>query len=795
MKLLKISLVMILIPLFFSIDSEAQTIQSKREDIYHRGWIDLNKNHKMDPYENQKLDIKERIEDLIARMSMEEKTCQMATLYGYGKVAKDQLPTKEWFNKIWKDGIANIDQHLEGSPQTEYSRPPSKHAQALNEVQKFFIEKTRLGIPVDFTQEGIHGVHHDNATCFPAPIGMASMWDEKLVEEIGHITGKEAKALGYTNIYAPICDLARDPRWGRVVENYGEDPYLASRLAVAMVKGIQAEGVVSTLKHFCVYGIPKGGRDGPCRTDPKAPLRDVENIYLAPFRAAIVESGALGVMASYNDYDGIPITGSKEFLTKKLCGEWGFKGYKVSDSDAVKFIFSKHHVAPTYKEAVRQSVEAGLNVRTTFNPPEVFINPLRELVKEGKLSMKTIDERVRSVLRVKFLLGLFDHPYVEEPLLSDKIVHSKKHQELALKASQESIVLLKNEGGLLPLDKDIKSILVTGPNANESRDVLGTYGPINVKMITVLEGIKNKVSSKTEVKYVKGCNLVDKEWPESEILPNPPSETEKPRIEEAKSIAKTVDMVIVVLGGSNRTCGESRSRTSLDLPGFQPDLVKAIYETGTPTVVVLLNGRALTINWINKYIPAIIEAWYPGEKGGQAIADVLFGDYNPGGKLSVTFPKTVGQIPMNFPHNPGTRGKGRCRVSGVLYPFGYGLSYTDFEYSNLKITPEESADGNVSVSVDVKNVGDMKGDEVVQLYINDVVSSVITPVEELKGFRRITLKPGEKKRVSFSLVADQLSLLNRNMERVVEPGVFKVMIGSSSDDIRLKGEFEVFSGD
>jgi len=772
-----------------------------RGSIYHKGWIDHNKNGKMDPYENPELDIESRIDDLLARMTLEEKTCQMATLYGYGRVLKDELPTEQWLNEIWKDGIANIDEHLNGldrpACRTEYSWPPSKHAWALNQVQKFFIEKTRLGIPVDFTNEGIRGVCHEGATSFPAPIGIGSTWDKELVAAIGHVTGKEARALGYTNIYSPVLDLARDPRWGRTVECYSEDPYLASQLGVMQVKALQAEGVASTLKHFAVYSIPKGGRDGAARTDPKAPLWDVETIYLAPFRAAVRDAGALGVMSSYNDYNGVPITGSKEFLTGILREKWGFKGYIVSDSDAVLFLFNKHHVAPTYKDAVRQAVEAGLNVRTTFTPPEVFINPLRELVREGKISMRTIDERVRDVLRVKFLLGLFEHPYVENPELSDQIVHCKEHQEISLRAARESIVLLKNEGNLLPLRKDLKSILVAGPNAKATKELMSRYGPSKVKVITVFEGIKNKVSPRTEVKYAKGCELIDANFPESEILPSPPSEREKAEIEKARRLAATVDVAVVVIGESRRTVGESHSRTSLDLTGYQLDLVKAIYSTGTPTVVVLMNGRPLTINWIDKYIPAIIEAWFPGEMGGQAIADVLFGDYNPGGKLPITFPKSVGQIPMNFPYKPasqaGTKHKKQlCRVTGVLYPFGYGLSYTKFKYDNLRIEPQKQGPGgNVVVSFEVQNIGDRTGDEVVQLYINDVTSSVITFTKVLRGFERVTLKPGERKKVTFTLTPDDLALLNRHMEWVVEPGTFEVMVGSSSEDIRLRGRFEI----
>lgn len=764
------------------------------QSIYNKGWIDFNKNGIMDPYEDPKLEIDKRVEDLLSKMNLEEKTCQMATLYGYGRVLKDELPTEKWFDKIWKDGIANIDEHLNGlnrkETQTQYSWPPSKHAMAINEVQRFFIEKTRLGIPVDFTNEGIRGVCHQGGTLFPATIGIGSTWDINLISKIGTITGKEARILGYTNIYSPILDLARDPRWGRVVECYGEDPYLVSRLGVEQVKALQKEGVVSTPKHFAVYSVPKGGRDGEARTDPHVTLREVEMIYLVPFKAAFMEGKALGTMSSYNDYDGIPITGSKEFLIEKLRNQWGFRGYVVSDSKAVEYIYTKHHVAADPKEAVHQSVEAGLNVRTEFTPPDDFILPLRELVKEGKVSIQTINERVSDVLRVKFLLKLFDQPYVENPELADKIVASEEHQQVALETSRKSIVLLKNTNNTLPLSKNIKSILVTGPNANAKESSLSRYGPSKVDVISVLEGIKSKLSSDVVIKYTKGCELFDSNWPESEIIPILPNESEKAEIDKAKELAKTVDVAIVVLGDDERIVGESKSRTSLDLPGFQLDLVRAIYETGTPTIVVLINGRPLTINWIDKYIPAIIEAWFPGKWGGTAIAEVLFGDYNPGGKLPVTFPKSVGQLPLDFPYKPASDLGDNTGIKGVLYPFGHGLSFTKFNYSNLKVNPtDQVADGNIAISFDLENVGRLLGDEVVQLYINDETSSVTTYVKNLRGFERITLIPGEIKSINFMLKPEDLCLLNRDMKEVVEPGRFKVMIGSSSEDIRLEGNF------
>ena len=788
------SVLVAILYVFISYNTSAQVAINK--NIYFGGWIDFNKNGIMDPYENPKLDIETRVCDLISRMNLEEKTCQTATLYGFGRVLKDELPTEKWLIEIWKDGIANIDEHLNGldrkETKTKYSWPPSEHTKAINEVQKFFVEKTRLGIPVDFTNEGIRGVCQQGATSFPSGPGLGSTWDPSLIYKIGTITGIEAKVLGYTNIYSPILDLARDPRWGRVVECYGEEPYLVSRLGLQQVKGIQDQHIVSTVKHFAVYSVPKGGRDGEARTDPQVTPREVENIFLVPFRTAFVEGKALGTMSSYNDYDGIPITGNSDFLIKKLRQEWGFRGYVVSDSKAVEYLYTKHHVASDSKDAVRLAIESGLNVRTEFTSPGDYIYPLRELVKEGKVSMKTLDERVSDVLRVKFWLGLFDNPYVKNFEAADTIVANKEHQKVAYQTSLESLVLLKNGKNILPLKKNIKSILVTGPNADATCSSISRYGPCKVDVISVLAGIKEKVGKDIDVKYTRGCEITDKNWPESEIISPVLSGNEKDEIEKAQKLAKGVDVAIVVVGEDEKIVGESKSRTSLDLPGYQLDLVKAIYETGTPVIVVLINGRPLSINWINKNISGIIEAWFPGKWGGAAIADVLFGDYNPGGKLPITFPKSVGQIPLNFPYKPASDLGDPTGMQGVLYPFGYGLSYTQFKYSNLKITPgEQHLQGKVEVSFEVENTGTVKGDEIVQLYINEETTSVTTYTENLKGFDRISLLPGEKKQINMNLNPDDLTLINRNNNRVVEPGNFKVMVGSSSEDIRLTGSFTI----
>lgn len=780
-----------------------KTYKPTKTEMYRKGWIDFNKNGVKDVYEDPNAPIDARIEDLLGQMTLDEKTCQMVTLYGYQRVLKDDLPTPEWKQALWKDGIGAIDEHLNGFHQwglppsdNENVWPASRHAWALNEVQRFFVEETRLGIPVDFTNEGIRGVESYRATNFPTQLGIGHTWNRSLVRRIGEITGREARMLGYTNVYAPILDVGRDQRWGRYEEVYGESPYLVAELGIEMVHGLQKDHqVAATAKHFVAYSNNKGAREGMARVDPQMSPREVEMIHVYPFRRVIQEAGLLGVMSSYNDYNGIPIQGSFYWLTTRLRGEMVFKGYVVSDSDAVEYLYTKHGTAKDMKEAVRQSVEAGLNVRCTFRSPESFVEPLRELVKEGGLSEELINDRVRDILRVKFLVGLFDAPYQTDLAGADEEVENPTNEDVALQASRESIVLLKNDKQTLPLDIDrIKTIAVCGPNADEEGYALTHYGPLAVDVTTVLEGIQAKVEDKAEVLYTKGCDLVDAHWPESELIEYPLTDDEQAEIDRAVANARRADVAVVVLGGGQRTCGENKSRSSLDLPGRQLKLLQAVQATGKPVVLVLINGRPLSINWADKFVPAIVEAWYPGSKGGTAVADVLFGDYNPGGKLTVTFPKSVGQIPFNFPckpssqvdggKNPGPDGN-MSRVNGALYPFGYGLSYTTFEYSNLKISPAViTPNETVTVTLNVTNTGSRAGDEVVQLYTRDVVSSVTTYEKNLAGFERVHLQPGETKQVTFHLDRKQLELLNADMKWVVEPGEFVVMAAASSEDIR-----------
>lgn len=763
------------------------------DGIYHKGWIDFNKNGKMDLYENPKAPLEDRVQDLLSQMTLEEKTCQMATLYGSGRVLKDALPQDNWKTEVWKDGIGNIDEEHNGlgAFKSEYSFPYAKHVDAKHTIQRWFVEKTRLGIPVDFTNEGIRGLCHDRATYFPAQCGQGATWNKKLIARIGEVEAKEAVALGYTNIYSPILDIAQDPRWGRCVETYGEDPYLVGELGKQMITSLQKYNLVATPKHFAVYSIPVGGRDGKTRTDPHVAPREMRTLYIEPFRMAFQEAGALGVMSSYNDYDGEPITGSYHFLTEILRQEWGFKGYVVSDSEAVEFISNKHKVADTYEDGIAQAVNAGLNVRTHFTPPADFILPLRKAVDDGKISQETLDKRVAEILRIKFWLGLFDNPYRGNGKQAEQIVHSKEHQAVSLEAARQSLVLLKNETHLLPLSKSIRSIAVIGPNADEQTQLICRYGPANAPIKTVYQGIKELLPH-AEVIYKKGCDIIDPHFPESEILDFPKTAEEVRLMEEAIHAAKQAEVVVMVLGGNELTVREDRSRTSLNLPGRQEELLKAVCATGKPVILVMLDGRASSINYAAAHVPAILHAWFPGEFCGQAVAEALFGDYNPGGRLAVTFPKSVGQIPFAFPFKPGSDESSSTSVYGALYPFGHGLSYTTFTYSDLHISPShQGVQGDIHISCKIKNTGKIKGDEVVQLYLRDEISSVTTYTKVLRGFERISLEAGEEQTVHFRLRPQDLGLWDKNMNFRVEPGSFKVMLGASSTDIRLHGQFEI----
>ena len=753
------------------------------------GPIDFNKNGKVDPFENLDLPLDERVEDLLSRMTVEEKTCQNATLYGYPRVLMDAEPTPEWKTRVWKDGMGNLDEHCNGygNAKKVLKGPPSVIAKALNKTQRWFVEETRLGIPVEFTNEGIRGPCLAHGTSFPAQLSLGCTWDRDLIAAVGRVTAIENRSLGYTNTYAPILDLPRDPRWGRIVECYGEEPFLVSELGVTMVRALQANGTTSSPKHFAAYAVPEGGRDDRARTAPSIGPRELHTLYMRTFRRAFQEGKARGTMSSYNDWDGIPVSGSKYFLTDLLRGEYGFDGYVVSDSEAVEFLYTKHRVVPTYKHATAAALSAGVNIRTTFRQPETFVEPLRQAVAEGILPMETLDQRVREILRYKFRIGLFDQPYVEDPDAADRIVGCPAHQEMAQRASRQSIVLLKNDG-LLPLDPaKLKRVLVCGPNARGDHFGISRYGPQQIEVQNMEDALREALGGGAEVVYAKGCELVDKRFPESEILPEPPDADEQALIDEAVQAAKTCDVIIAYAGGeADVNVGESRSRSSLRLTGHQETLLQALHATGVPVVLALVDGRPSTINWADKHIPAILFAGFGGQHGGSAVAEVLLGRVNPSAKSSITWPKTVGQLPYAFPYKPGSRTPGKARVDGTLYPFGHGLSYTTFGYGNLRIENQTPALGEeVKVSFTLTNTGQRAGAEIAQLYLEDVVCSVNRPFLELAGFERVELQPGESKEVAFTLNDEKLRLLDRNMEWKVEPGVFRVYVGASSEDIRL----------
>ena len=774
--------------------------------IYRDGWIDFNKNGRRDVYEDPGADVEARVEDLLGQMTLEEKTCQMVTLYGYGRVLADDLPTPAWKTKLWKDGIGAIDEHLNGFVQ--WGRPvsdnpnvwpASRHAWALNEVQRFFVEETRLGIPADLTNEGIRGVEAYRATCFPTQLGLGHTWNRELLRQVGRVTAREARALGYTNIYAPILDVARDQRWGRCEEVYGEDPFLVAELGVQMAKGLQEEGLVAaTAKHYLAYSNNKGARENWSRVDPQMPPRELENLHAYPFARVIREAGLLGVMSTYSDYDGEPLQSSRYWLTDRLRGDFGFRGYVVSDSDAVEYLHGKHRTAQDMKDSVRQAVEAGLNVRCNFSQPDAYVRPLRELVREGTLPMSLIDARVRDVLRVKFLVGLFDRPYNRDPASADRIVEAPAHTALALRAARESLVLLKNDAATLPLDpKKIRTLAVCGPNADETNHIHTHYGPLATPAVTILGGLRAYADNHGfRLLYAKGCDVVDPHFPDSELVDYPITPAEQAAIDAAVANARQADAVIAVMGGNQATCGENKSRTSLNLPGRQEALLKALHATGKPVILVLVNGRPLSVNWAARNLPAILEAWYPGAQGGTAVAEALFGDLNPGGRLTVTFPKSVGQIPLNFPSKPAANAPGTISVNGPLWGFGHGLSYTTFRYGPLTLSATRLPNGQTpTATVTVTNVGDRAGDEVVQLYVRDERASVTTYDWLLAAFERVRLAPGETRTLTLPIPRDRLALIDAAWRRTVEPGRFTLRLGPPDGKPIAQAAFEIVGED
>ncbi|HEU4833247.1 MAG TPA: glycoside hydrolase family 3 N-terminal domain-containing protein [Pyrinomonadaceae bacterium] len=739
-------------------------------------------------YKNPRLPVEKRVADLVSRMTLEEKVAQLTCLWtnrpqvnpqtDFGTDRGDFSPTKA--AEVMKYGIGQIARQRE-------RKDPRAGAKFANDVQKWLLENTRLGIPAILHDEILHGHMAQGSTSFPQPIALATSWDPEFITKVFTAGALETRARGSQQVLGPNLDLARDPRWGRTEETYGEDPYLTSRMAVAIVKALQGPGpgidenhVIATAKHFTAHGQPESGTNiGPINVSERA-LREY---YLPSFKAAVVEAGIMSVMPSYNEIDGVPSHANKWLLQKLLREEWGFQGHVVSDYYAIPQMMDLHHLASDKPTTAKLAIEAGVDTETP--DPDSFAT-LVQLVKEGKVSEVTINQAVARNLRAKFLLGLFENPYVDVERAA-RVTNSTEHRALAAEAARRSITLLKNQNNLLPLNLSaLKSIAVIGPNAAQVH--LGGYSDEPGRGVSVLQGIKDKVGDKVKVTYAEGCKITKQggDWFADRATLNDPADDQK-LIAEAVSVAKTADVALLVLGGNEDTNREGWAnnhlgdRDSLDLVGRQDDLVKAILETGKPTIVLLINSGPLSINYIAENVPAILEGFYLGQETGVGVADVLFGDYNPAGKLTISFPRSVGQLPLYYNRKPTARRGYLFANKEPLFPFGFGLSYTTFAYSDLKISPAKIGPAdNARVSVTVTNTGKRAGDEIVQVYIRDLVSSVTRPIMELKDFKRISLAPGESKTVEFVITPDKLSFFDLNMKNVVEPGWFDVMVGTSS---------------
>lgn len=753
-------------------------------------------------YKDPSFSIDVRLSDLLSRMTLEEKVGQLLCPLGwemYEIHGSEVHPSGKFKQLIKERNVGMLWATYRADPWTKKTLAnglnPEMAAKAGNALQKYVMENTRLGIPMFLAEEAPHGHMAIGATVFPTGIGMAATWSPELVKEVGQVIAKEIRSQGGHISYGPVLDLARDPRWSRVEETFGEDPVLSGILGASMVDGLgggnlsQKYATIATLKHFLAYAVPEGGQNGNYAS---VGIRDLHQNFLPPFRKAI-DAGALSVMTSYNSIDGIPCTSNHYLLTQLLRNEWKFRGFVVSDLYSIEGIHESHFVAPTKENAAIQSVTAGVDVDLGG---DAYTN-LCHAVQSGQMDKTVIDTAVCRVLRMKFEMGLFEHPYVD-PKIAAKTVRRKEHIELARKIAQSSITLLKNENSILPLSKTINKVAVIGPNADNRYNMLGDYTApqedSNVK--TVLDGILTKLSP-FRVEYVRGCAIRD---------------TTVNEIEQAIEAARRSEVVIVVVGGSSARdfktsyketgaavaeegsvsdmeCGEGFDRASLSLLGRQQELLESLQKTGKPLIVVYIEGRPLEKNWASEYADALLTAYYPGQEGGNAIADVLFGDYNPSGRLPISVPRSVGQIPVYY-NQKAPRNHDYVEVSSSpLYSFGYGMSYTTFEYSDLQVVQKSAR--CFEVSFKVKNTGKYDGEEVSQLYMRDEYASVVQPMKQLKHFERFHLKKGEEKKVTFVLTEEDFFLVNYTLKKVVESGTFQVMIGSSSDDIRLEKSISV----
>jgi beta-glucosidase len=750
-------------------------------------------------FRNPALPVGRRVDDLLARMTLNEKVAQMCCYVAWDEASrfydfKGNIQREKALLSV-KDGLGQI-----GVVAFNADITPADHARLINAIQRFVIENTRLGIPVMFHDECLHGLMDFGATIFPQSLAMASTWDPGLIERVFTAIAAEARSRGVAQALTPMIDVVRDPRWGRTEESYGEDPYLTSRFAVAIIRGLQGRRpdfwddspvepgrLVATAKHFAGHGQMEGGLN-------LAPgvygRRTVEDVFLPPFRAAVREAGVLSIMPAYHEIDGVPCHASRWLLEDVLRRDWGFRGIVVSDYDGISRMLQWQKIAEDERAAARLALDAGVDLELPVSPN---YRTLADQVAEGWVSESEIDRTVSRILAIKFMLGLFDRPYAD-PAAAQKINQCAAHRALALETARKAMVLLKNEGNVLPLSKTgIRRLAVVGPNAAVIHH--GGYSVDTDRGVTVLQGIRDKVGGTVKVEYAEGCkiHLGSDFWLNRKVTLND-LESDRRMIEEAVAVVKTCDAAVVAVGETPAVCGEHNgARSSLDLLGGQNDLVAAVAATGKPVVVVLINGRPLSINRIERGIPAILECWYLGEATGTALADVLFGDFNPAGKLTISFPRSAGHIPAFYnKKNYDTSFSGYVLDSTTpLFPFGHGLSYTTFAYSNLTVSPDTiPAKGKATVRVDVTNTGNREGDETVQLYIRDRVASVTRPVLELKGFCRITLKPGEIRRVEFGIGFEELAFTGLDMKRTVEPGGFDVLVGRSSADL-MKAELTV----
>jgi len=744
-------------------------------------------------YKDPSQPVERRVADLLGRMTLEEKVAQTLAVWKRKERITDEegrfAPARA--AEVLGNGIGQI-----ARPSELRDRPkrivlgPRENAVFVNAVQKWLVESTRLGIPALTHEEALHGLAAPKGTSFPVPIALASSWDPALVERVMSVAALEARARGTHEVLSPVVDLARDPRWGRTEETYGEDPYLVSRMGVAAIRGYQGTGpalardkVFATAKHFAVHGSHEGGINTAPGSFSERLVRDQ---YLFPFEAAITEAGVMAVMPSYNEIDGVPSHKNRWLIDRVLRQEWGFQGMVVSDYFAIEQLVSRHGVAADLADAARQALAAGVDIE--LPDPQAY-EKLVELVRSGRVSEAALDRSVARLLRAKFLAGLFEDPYAD-PERAEQVSNTSEHQALALEAARRSITLLKNDGGVLPLDRTkVRTIAVVGPNAKGVR--LGGYSSDPGRGVDVLQGIRDKAGAAVRVLHAEGVRITEHEanWTADKVVFGDPALNRR-RIAEAVAVARQADVAVVVVGTNESTSREAWSDqhlgdvADLGLTSQQDELVDAVRATGKPVVVVLINGRPLAVTRIAETIPAILEGFYLGQEGGTAVAEVLFGDVNPGGKLPISFPRHVGQLPVYYDRKPTSFRPYLDMTREPLFPFGYGLSYTSFKLDNVKVDPPKIGPaGKATVTVDVTNTGARPGDEVVQLYVHDRVASVTRPVKELRGFERVGLAPGEKKTVRFTLGPEALRFTDENMARVVEPGLFDVMLGTSSTSL------------